>query len=59
MNSTNLTDKFQGWQKRARASAKNLGQTTDAYLRENPWSTLAVAVFLGCILGYLLTSDRE
>lgn len=59
MNTTNLTDKFQDWQKRACASAKNLGQTTDTCLRQNPWSTLAVAVFLGCVLGYLLTAERD
>jgi ElaB/YqjD/DUF883 family membrane-anchored ribosome-binding protein len=58
MRTRELTNKVQDWQKRASETARNLGQSTDTYLRENTWSTLAIAALLGCVLGYILTSGR-
>ena len=59
MNKTEITNRVQEWQKRATETARNLGQTTDQYVRENTWSTLAVAVVLGCIVGYLVSGSRS
>ena len=59
MNTTEFTNRVQDWQKRATETAKNFGQTTDTYVRENTWTTLAIAALLGCVVGYLLTSDRD
>ena len=59
MNKTEFTNRVEDWQKRATETAKNFGQTTDHYVRENTWTTLVVAAILGCVVGYLLTSDRD
>lgn len=59
MNTSELSDKFQDWQARARTRAKDLGLTADTYVRQNTWSTLALVALLGCVLGYLLTARRD
>lgn len=59
MNTKELTDQFQDWQKRACDTAKNVSQATDTYIRENTWSTLALATILGCVVGYFLMSSRD
>jgi ElaB/YqjD/DUF883 family membrane-anchored ribosome-binding protein len=59
MNTREMTDKFQDWQKRATQTARNVGQATDQYVRENTWTTIAMAAVVGCVLGYLLASRRE
>ena len=59
MNTTEMTDQVKDWQKRAGETVRNFGQTTDSYVRENTWSTLALAAVLGCLLGYLLTANRD
>ena len=59
MNKTELTNRVQDWQKRATKTAKNVGQTTHRYVRENTWTTLAIAAVVGCVVGYLLAPDRE
>jgi ElaB/YqjD/DUF883 family membrane-anchored ribosome-binding protein len=59
MNKTDVTNRIQDWQKKATETARNMGQTTDQYVRENTWSTLAIAAILGCVVGYFLTGDRD
>ncbi len=59
MNTREMSDKFQDWQKRATETARNVGQATDQYVRENTWTTIAAAAVLGCVLGYLLASRGE
>ena len=59
MNTTEFTNRVQDWQKRATETAKNVSQSTDKYVRENTWTTLAIAAVLGCVVGYLLSCDRD
>jgi ElaB/YqjD/DUF883 family membrane-anchored ribosome-binding protein len=59
MNTRDVTDKVQDWQKRAGETARNVGQVTDQYVRENTWTTIAIAAVLGCVLGYVLASRRD
>jgi len=54
-----MTEKVQDWQKRAGETAKNLGEVTDNYVRENTWTSLAFAAVLGCVVGYLLGTRRD
>ncbi|HWH69880.1 MAG TPA: DUF883 C-terminal domain-containing protein [Candidatus Sulfotelmatobacter sp.] len=54
-----MTDKFQDWQKRATETAKTFGQTTDQYVRENTWTTIAIAAVLGCVLGFVLANRED
>ena len=59
MNTREMTDKLQDLQRRAGESAKNFGVATDEYVRENTWTTIAMAATLGCVVGYLLASGRD
>jgi len=59
MNTRIVTEKMQDWQKRATEVAQNAGEVTDRYVRDNTWTTVAVAVVLGCVVGYLLASRRD
>jgi ElaB/YqjD/DUF883 family membrane-anchored ribosome-binding protein len=59
MNTREMTDRLQDWQKRAGEKARNAGQAADDYVRENPWTTVAFAAILGCVLGYILSGRRD
>ncbi len=59
MNAREMTDKFQDWQQRASETARNVGQTTDEYVRTNTWTAIAIAAVLGCVVGYLLSGSRD
>ncbi len=52
-------DKAQEWQQSAMDSARNAARATDDYVRENVWSTVALAVLAGCALGFLLGRSRD
>jgi ElaB/YqjD/DUF883 family membrane-anchored ribosome-binding protein len=47
------------WHQNAMESARNAAQATDQYVRENVWSTVALAVLAGCALGFLLGRLRD
>ncbi len=59
MNTRTVTDKMQDWKERATEGARNFGQLTDNYVRENTWTTVAVAALLGCVIGFLLTQRGD
>lgn len=59
MNAREMTDKMQDWQQRAAEKARTWGTTTDTYVRENTWTSLAIAAAVGCILGYILASRGD
>lgn len=73
MNATDIQDKAedlknqaqdwketaQQWQQAAMERARNAAQATDDYVRENVWSTVALAVLAGCALGFLLGRSRD
>ena len=59
MNTREMTEKVQDWQKRAGETAKHLGEATDTYVRENTWTSLAFAAVLGCVIGFLLGNRRD
>lgn len=54
MNAQEMTGKFRGWQRRANEQAKNAGLAADDYVRENTWTTIAIATLFGCVIGYLI-----
>lgn len=49
----------QEWQQTALETARNAAQSTDQYVRENVWSTIALAALTGCALGFLLGRSRD
>ena len=59
MNTREMTDKVQDWQRRASGKARNFGYATDEYVREKTLTTIAVAAFIGFVLGYLLASRND
>lgn len=59
MNTREMTDKLQDWQKRVGKTARNVSQATDDYVHENTWSTVAFAVIIGCVVGFLLGNRRD
>jgi ElaB/YqjD/DUF883 family membrane-anchored ribosome-binding protein len=54
-----MTDKVQDWQKRATRTARNVGDTTDRYVHEYTWASIACAAVVGCVLGFLLAGRRD
>jgi len=54
MKTSDLTDRIQDFQKRATKSARDACEATDEYVHENVWTSVACAVALGCVLGFLL-----
>ncbi len=62
MNETEMsevTNKFQDWQQRATQKARDMGQMTDQYVRENTWTTVAIAAVVGCVIGFLLANRND
>jgi ElaB/YqjD/DUF883 family membrane-anchored ribosome-binding protein len=59
MNTRAVTEKLDDLKTQATEKAKNIGTLSDSYVRENTWTTLAVAAVLGCVVGYLLASREE
>lgn len=43
----------------AEAAVETLAEKTDAYVRENPWQSVAAAALLGGIVTYLLMRNRR
>ncbi len=59
MNTRLMTDKVQELQKRATETARDVAETTDRYVHENAWKSMAIAAVVGCIIGYFLASRRD
>jgi ElaB/YqjD/DUF883 family membrane-anchored ribosome-binding protein len=55
----NWKETAQEWQQCAMDNARNAAQATDQYVRENVWSSIALAVLAGCALGFLLGRSRD
>ena len=56
---SNMTNRVKEWQQRATDLARNAGESTDRYVRENTWVAIGAAALLGCVVGYLLANSRE
>ena len=54
MNTREVSEKVQDWQKRLSETARNVGHATDEYVRENAWTSIALGAVLGCLIGFLL-----
>ena len=59
MNAQEMTGKFRGWQQRASEQAKNATLAADDYVRENAWTTIAIAALFGCVIGYLIARQGD
>jgi hypothetical protein len=59
MNTREVTNKLQDWQKKATKTARTVGEATDEYVHENAWSSIALAAVVGCIVGFLMGRSRD
>ena len=59
MNTSDVTEKLQDYQKRATESARNACKATDEYVHDNVWTTVAVAAVVGCVIGFFLGRGRD
>jgi len=47
------------WHQNAMDKTKDAAQATDQYVRENVWTSIALAVLAGCALGFLMGRSRD
>jgi ElaB/YqjD/DUF883 family membrane-anchored ribosome-binding protein len=59
MNTQDVTDRIQDFQKKATDTVRNVTDTTDQYIRDNTWTSIACAALVGCIIGYLLAGRGD
>lgn len=59
MNTQDMTNRLQEFQKKAGDTARNVGRVTDTYVHENTWSSIAAVAMIGCLLGFLLGRSRD
>lgn len=52
-------EKARDWQQAATENARKLARLTDDYVRENTWTSVAIALCVGCALGFLLGRLRD
>ncbi len=52
-------EKARDWQQAAAENARKLARITDHYVRDNTWTSVAIAVSVGCALGFLLGRLRD
>jgi ElaB/YqjD/DUF883 family membrane-anchored ribosome-binding protein len=55
----NWRENARQWQQTAMDTARDAAKATDQYVRENVWSTIALAVLAGCALGFILGRSRD
>jgi ElaB/YqjD/DUF883 family membrane-anchored ribosome-binding protein len=59
MNMTETREKWSAFQQRATETARNACKSTDEYIRENTWISLAVALGIGLAVGFLINGSRR
>lgn len=52
-----MGQRFRDIQQKIGEKAKNYGQVTDTYVHENAWTTVAIAVAVGFLAGFLIGRD--
>lgn len=52
-------EKLTAFQRRATDTARKACTATDEYVHENAWTSLAIAVGIGLLLGFILTGSRR
>jgi len=54
-----LNDRFQAVQQRVGETARDLSRSTDEYVHDVPWRTIAMVAAAALILGFLFGSRRD
>jgi hypothetical protein len=59
MNTSDVTERLQDYQKKATEAARNACNVTDEYVHDNVWTSVAVAALVGCVVGFFLGRGRD
>jgi ElaB/YqjD/DUF883 family membrane-anchored ribosome-binding protein len=59
MKTSDVKERLQDFQERATETARNVCETTDEYVHENAWTSVAIAAVAGCLIGFLLGRSRD
>jgi ElaB/YqjD/DUF883 family membrane-anchored ribosome-binding protein len=59
MRVQDVKERVQDWQQTAVEKARDVGEATDSYVRDNTWTAVACAALLGCVLGFLLSGRSD
>ena len=59
MNTSDVTEKLQDYQKKVTEATRNACVATDEYVHEYVWTTVAAAAVIGCVIGFFLGRGRD
>jgi ElaB/YqjD/DUF883 family membrane-anchored ribosome-binding protein len=59
MNTSDVTEKIQDYQRKATEATRNACKVTDEYVHDNVWTSVAVAAVVGCVVGFFLGRGRD
>lgn len=54
-----LSDGFQAMQERVGETARDVSRSTDEYVHENPWKSIAIAAAAALLLGLIIGGSRH
>jgi ElaB/YqjD/DUF883 family membrane-anchored ribosome-binding protein len=54
-----LSDRFQAVQQRVGETAKDVSRSTDEYVHENPWKSIAIVAAAALLLGLIFGGSRR
>jgi ElaB/YqjD/DUF883 family membrane-anchored ribosome-binding protein len=54
-----LSDRFQAMQERMGETAKDVSRSTDEYVHENPWKSIAIVAVAALLLGIIFGGRRD
>ena len=54
-----LSDRFQAMQERVGETARDVSRSTDEYVHENPWKSIAIVAVAALLLGLIFGGSRR
>jgi ElaB/YqjD/DUF883 family membrane-anchored ribosome-binding protein len=54
-----LSDRFQAMQEHLGETAKDVSRSTDEYVHENPWKSIAIVAVAALLLGIIFGGRRD
>jgi len=59
MNTNDVTERLQDIRQKAAETARNACETTNEYVHDNVWTSVAIAAVVGCVFGFFLGRGRD
>ena len=57
--SSHFNNRIQAIQQKLGETAKNVSHTTDEYVHDNPWTSVAIVAAVGVLIGFLIGNSRD